>query len=400
MALGPLTAEPVRVHTGDGDCLNVRPQPGTTFQTDPRACVPEGFLLWLYGAAQQVDGEMWRYALGEGWVATRYTKPDPKASAGMGPFKAVVVMDSDYVDVMASRVEANGSVTELARTENRLQGLGGIYGMVSPTGRYLAFTREERYVPTLNVVDLATGGTKKYPGANVTGWGPGDRMSVTYSPTCPQQCTWYPAWMDPAEGVVHKLSDKAGDWWRPAWSPDGSSMVVTSNDRKLQMVSLDGAVTVLRTLSENEYVSDMVLSPDGTRLFSGAYSGPLQVLDLKTKGVTPIARAPQKERYGGCGGPGFVGTLAAWLDDQTVAWHEAWGQKGYNGITIARVGSNERRVIPFFSVLGMELAAPGLLSFTTIENVDKASFPLTWLLDVATGDARPVTVGADPAWLK
>ena len=47
----------------------------------------------------------------------------------------------------------------------------------------------------------------------------------------------------------------------------------------------------------------------------------------------------------------------------------------------------------------MELAAPGLLSFTTLESVDKVNFPLTWLLDVKTGDAWPVTVGADPAWL-
>ena len=53
---GPVAAEPFRVRTGDGDCLNVRPTPGTTFGSDPRTCVPEGFLLWLYDGEVQADG--------------------------------------------------------------------------------------------------------------------------------------------------------------------------------------------------------------------------------------------------------------------------------------------------------------------------------------------------------
>jgi hypothetical protein len=401
LPIGSIAADPVRVHTGDGDCLNVRPQPGTSFQSDPRACLPEGFLLWLYGAPRQVDGETWRYALGEGWVAARYTVPDPAAKRGMGPFKSVTVMNSDWVDVVAGRVAAGGSTTELARVQNPLQGLGGIYGTISPSGRYLAFTREERYVPTLSLVDLETGATRKIPGVNTMGWGPGDRMSVTFSPNCPVSCAWYPAWMDPADGVVHKLSDGINDWWGSGWTPDGKSIVALGADRKLKRVALDGTATVIRELGANENVGVLVVSPDGTKLFSGTVSGANRVLDLKTGAFTEVPRAPQRQIFGGCGGPGFSGKLAAWIDDTTVAWHEAWGQKGYNGITIAKLGASERRVVPFFSLQSMALAAPGLLSFTTIEQMpDGGAFPLTWLLDLATGDARPVTVGADPAWAK
>jgi len=401
LPIGPIAADPVRVHTGDGDCLNVRPQPGTNFQSDPRACLPEGFLLWLYGPERQVDGETWRYGLGEGWLAVRYTVADPAAKRGMGPFKSVTALNSDWVDVMASRVDATGSTTELLKVQHPLQGLGGIYGTISPSGRYLAYTREERYVPTLSLVDLQTGATRKIPGVNTMGWGPGDRMSITFSPNCPTQCTWYPAWMDPAEGVVHKLSDAINDWWSGAWTPDGKSIVAIAADRKLKRVALDGTVTVLRELGANENLGVLVVSPDGTKLFSGTVSGSNRVLDLKTGAFIEVPRAPQRQVFGGCGGPGFSGKLAAWIDDQTVAWHEAWGQKGYNGITIAKLGSNERRVIPFFSMQSMALAAPGLLSFTTMEQLpDGGGFPLTWLLDLATGDARPVTVGADPAWAK
>ncbi len=401
LPIGPITVEPVRVSTGDGDCLNVRPQPGTSFQSDPRACLPEGFLLWLYGPVRQVDGETWRYALGEGWVAVRYTVPDPAAKRGMGPFKSVTVVNSDWVDVTASRVDGGGTVTELAKVQNQLQGLGGIYGTISPSGKYLAYTREERYVPTLSLVDLETGATRKFPGVNTMGWGPGDRMSVTFSPTCPVQCTWYPAWMDPREGVVHKLSESINDWWSGAWTPDGKSIVAVTADRKVKRVALDETATVLRELGANENLGVLVVSPDGTKLFSGTISGANRVLDLETGKFTEVPRAPQRQIFGGCGGPGFAGKLAAWIDDQTVAWHEAWGQKGHNGITIAKLGSNERRVVPFFSLQSMALAAPGLLSFTTMEQMpDGGAFPLTWLLDIATGDARPVTVGADPAWAR
>ena len=53
------------------------PGGGLEANADPRFCVPEGHLLWFYGDAVDADGETWRYALGTGWVAARYTKPDP-----------------------------------------------------------------------------------------------------------------------------------------------------------------------------------------------------------------------------------------------------------------------------------------------------------------------------------
>lgn len=120
----PINAEPVRVHTGDGDCLNVRPQPGTTFATDPYTCLAEGTLLWLTPVGVTADGETWRYALGAGWVAARYTKPTtaPPLRLPAGLSEATVINQVDgrirmsKVDFASTKesgaqfVQASGSI--------------------------------------------------------------------------------------------------------------------------------------------------------------------------------------------------------------------------------------------------------------------------------------------------
>lgn len=401
--IGPVQADPVRVQTGDGDCLNIRQAPGTKFDADPRACVPEGFLLWLHGDPQVVDGETWRYALGEGWVATRYVRADPTAKTGMGTLRSVTVLTGDYVEIHAGRVDDRGQVTPLGDYEHVIQGMGGDFGQLSDSGRYVALTRytPDYGVPTLVIIDLEDGGKpREFPGVSPSSWGPTDLLAVTESgPGCPAQCTWTPGWIDPAEGVVHRFAD-AASMSVGAWAADGKMVYAFTNDRRLLRIGLDGALTVVQQFAADDYLGELTVSPDGTRVLSGTTTGAIRVVDLNSSAVTSVARAPQREILGRCGSAGFYGKLSVWIDDNTVAWHEAWGEKGYNGITIARLGSSERRVIPYFNLGAMEMVAPGLLAFTTNEWIDGVAFPLTWLLDTATGEARPLTVGGDPSFAR
>ena len=396
---GPLAAEPFRVHTGDGDCLNVRPVPGTTFQSDPRTCVPEGFLLLLYGEPREADGHTWRYALGEGWVALEYVQPAPGAAAGFGPFSAVTVSTYNGETARLARVTDEGEVTPLPSIQAVLRGLGDVAPSLSPDGRWAAFGGEKGYVPTLIVRNIATGAEREYPQAYFASWSASNRLLVRVNTNCPQQCTWTVAWLDPAEGVLHPLTDKTNSWWTTAWAPDGESLYVVE-DGALKQVWLDGRARVIvpKQPAGSEIAwGQLVLTSDGTKLLSSPFQGDIVVVDLVSGAVSRIPRARQIAVGGRCGGS--VGVLTAWLDANTVIWHESFAEKGGNGITISRIDGSGRRLIPFFTVSDIRLAAPGLVSFATWENPEnKDGFQLTWLLDTKTGEARPVTVGASPVW--
>jgi hypothetical protein len=396
---GPVAAEPVRVHTGDGDCLNVRSVPGTTFQNnDPRTCVPEGFLLWLNGQAVEADGETWRYALGEGWVAARYLRPAPEAATGMGPFRSVTVSQSDGVETLNARVASDGAVAGLPAMPYAQQGIGSRPQTVSPDGRYGAYGREEGYVPTLTIADLGAGTAQKYPHAYPIAWSGDGKLLITVSRLCPQQCTWVPGWIDPSDGIVHEFETAPNSWYAMTWAPDGRSVVAATEGRQLVQAFLDGTLReILPPQPEGTYFGELSVSPDGTKVFSSTFLGPITVIDLATGERTLIERAVQQQIGGRCGGSS--GKLSAWLDASHLIWHESYALKGQNGITIASLADGSRRVIPFFSIQDLATVGPGLVSFVTWEYPpEKPGFQLTWLLDTATGEARPVTVGMGPVW--
>ena len=396
---GRVDAEPVRVHTGDGDCLNVRYIPGTTFQNnDPRTCVPEGFLLWLSGEAVEADGETWRYALGEGWVAARYLRPAPEAVTSMGPFRSVTVSQSNGVETLNARVGSDGTVAELPTMPYAQQGIGSRPQALSPDSRYAAYGREDGYVPTLTISDLAAGTAQKYPHAYPASWSSTGRLLVTVSRLCPQQCTWVPGWIDPSDGVLHEFETKPNSWYSMTWAPDGRSIVATTESRGLVQAFLDGTIReVVPPQPEGVYFGELSVSPDGARVLASTFLGPVTIIDLATGEMTTVARALQQQVGGKCGGSS--GKLSAWLDAATVIWHESYALKGQNGITIANVADGSRRVIPFFSIQDLSTVGPGLVSFVTWEYPpEKPGFQLTWLLDTATGEARPVTVGMGPVW--
>ena len=400
MPFGPLAAEPYRAYTGDGDCLNVRPVPGTTFQGDPRTCVPEGFLLWLYGEPQVVDGREWRYALGEGWVAAEYVKPAPGAATGFGPFQSVTVSAQAGEVTKLAAVSKAGTVSDLPLLPSAIRGLGDVPPAISPDGKWAAYGREERYVPTLTIRNLADGTETKYPQAHIAAWSPTNRILVRLATNCPQQCTWTTGWIDPQDGVVHQLTTKTNDWYTFVWAKDGQSLYV--NERGLlKQILLDGtSKTIALNTSEEVVWGEMSLSDDDRRLVVSPFQGAISIIDLQTGVVSKIQRAPQVVSGGRCGGGGS--SLTTWLDANTVIWHESYAEKGGNGITISNVNGGGRRLIPFFTVSDIRTVAPNLVSFVTFDdpgNKDgSGGFQLTWLLDTTTNEARPVTVGAAPQW--
>jgi len=393
---GPIEAEPYRVFTGDGDCLNVRPVPGTIFQSDPRTCVPEGFLLWLYGEPVDVDGHTWRYALGEGWVAIQYVKPAAGAEHGFGPFSSVLVSgpDGNGVETRQARIESNGSVTELGALPSTPLGMGSQPALISPDGKYAAYGREERYIPTLTIRELATGIEQKYPQLYPAEWSSTGRLAVQINEDCPQRCRYTTGWIDPRTGTVNKFTETE-QWYTFAWAPDGKSIVAVEDGAVIR-IALNGERATIVPAGNEIAWGQLAFSPDGRRLLSGAFQGPVVVVELATGAITRIERATQIPVGGRCGGS--IGQLTTWLDNETVIWHESYAEKGSNGITMASTNEPGRRLIPFFTVSDIRTIAPGLVSFTTWESVGDKGFPLTWLLDADSGEARPVTVGQLPVW--
>ncbi len=393
---GQIAAEPYRVFTGDGDCLNVRPMPGTTFQTDPRTCVPEGFLLWLYGDAVDVDGFTWRYALGEGWVATQYVKPDPASKNTLSNrVPSLVVSTRDGREEYFSRVEPSGKVTKLATipesgNNHFMQGdangtpysATGIHGV---SGSAIVFT------------NLETGGQYQLEKASFRGWSDDGKALVTLHRNG-QELAYVVPGSDP---VV--LGPEPSGLQGFSWLPGGKSVIVTGEASAVYEFDTGGGGqrTVLPRDESRPYLGELSVSPDGKRILSSPFFGPLQLISLSDGKLQEFPRAPQQTNVGGrCGGAS--GRLSVWLDNNTVIWHESYAQKGFNGITIGNLGTTTRKLVPFFTLEDITRVDSKTVAFTTREYItgqasapnSELSFPVTWILDVESGEARPVAVGS------
>lgn len=387
---GLMEAEPYRVFTGDGDCLNLRPAPGTTFGGDPRTCVPEGFLLWLFGPEKEADGMTWRYALGEGWVATQYVQPAPEAERGMGPFGSVSVRQQAGDGSAFARISGGGDVTEYPPVPFGGGGIGVQPAVISPDGRWVAYSDWNTSPQAMVLIDLEIGFEQRFPRMLMLDWSSSGTMLVR------DDLLGKLGWMSPMHGVFNEIPN-AGELWG-SWTADGQSVIGSSDGTTIVRLFLDGTRQEVKVdLEEDAYLGELSISPDGSRVLSVSYLGDIRVIDVATGGVTVLARAPQFEGGGKCGGS--TGKLSAWLDDNTVVWHESYAPRGQNGITIANVDGGIQRVIPFFSIQDLKVVAPGMISFTTWEWFeDQPGLVLTWLLDAERGEGRPVAVGGFGVW--
>ena len=240
------------------------------------------------------------------------------------------------------------------------------------------------------VVDRDGGIEQRYPNYTSLGWS--SEGTLLGSP----RETGLLAWLDPVQGTLNEIPNSGGLWAN--WAPDGRSVVGSLDGTRIVQVFLDGTrneVTV--DLEEGAYLGELSLSPDGTKVLSASFLGDIRIIDMATGQITVLARAPQFEGGGRCGGS--TGKLSAWLDNDTVVWHESYAPRGQNGITIATVDGGIQRVIPFFSIQDLKVVAPGLISFSTWEWFeDQPELLLTWLLDTESGEGRPVVVGGYGVW--
>ncbi len=398
---GPITADPYRVYTGDGDCLNVRPSPGTKFQSsDPRTCVPEGFLLWLYGDPMEVDGLTWRYALGEGWVAEQYVRADPAAQDTLANrVPGFVVSTVDGIEEHFSRVETSGQVTKLVSLpvtgSTRFTQASGSSPAYAATQVWADATNSQAIVFT----ELETGQQHSVAGARLLGWSDDGKALIIL-----QRSRESLAYVVPGSAPVELGPIPSGmSGW--AWVPGGNSVIVAGEGSAVYEfdTSGGGARTVLQRDMSRTYLGELSVSPDGSRIMSSPYLGPLQLITLSSGQLNEFQRAPQQRDVGGrCGGAS--GKLSVWLDDNTIAWHESYAEKGSNGITIGDLRTGERNLVPFFTLQDISRIDARTLSFTTQEhiqgeigadgNASAQSFPVVWILDVESGEARPVAIGS------
>ena len=229
----PVRADPVLVYTGDGDCLNVRPTPGTQFEVQPFTCVPEGTLLWLYGPAQQIGEYTWRYALGAGWIATQYTRPTTAPALPTTSQKALAVWHREPESATTGK-----GLLSVARLD---AGTGQVLGrlqltdslapdpIISPSGRFAAVTTQDG----LRIVRLDTGEVKVLKNIAGVQWSARDNLLVRAPNSA--QASWY----NSETGELTPITKTGEREDGMVWAADGGS-VYTCIDKKLVRVFLDG----------------------------------------------------------------------------------------------------------------------------------------------------------------
>lgn len=401
-------ATPVRVFTGDGDCLNVRPQPGTTFEATPYSCVAEGTLLWLSGDEVEADGERWRYALGAGWVAIAYTRAAAPVSLELPGSVVTLWTLGEYrdpkqgspiggADVHVVRLDvASGKILARAVFPGYGGGLGARNPEISPDGEYVAFGRwDELGEGTTVVGSVSDGSAMEVPGYP-EGWSAEGALLLVTNQSCDGHCRYDLAIYRPGSRAFTTLATKV-EGTVAGWTYDGSGVFVTNGNLELLEISLDGRVKLHGTMAEDAGLWSAAPSPDGRYLLGAARLDSLALVSIDGADVRQLARAPQRELPGKCGGT--WSRVSGWLDVATVFYHERSSADGQDGITLLDVGSGNRRVLPFFNAQDIGSPAPGMLSFASWSPTEAGpARSVTFVLDTGTGNYVPVAIGAGAVW--
>jgi hypothetical protein len=399
---GPIASDRAIVYTGDGDCLNVRPVPSTQFESDPRFCLHEGEVVYLYGDVVEADGEQWRYALGRGWLATQYVRMEPREfDDRLGGFDSVSLLDAtnDWPGSSGgARMSADGRLERIPdiREPNGQPGEGLRF---SPDGDWLAYTLSGP-MPLLRIVDLRSGEKRSIDDAAAISWSDDGKLLLSAGGCDATSCKRGAAWMYPWDESPTALSEAIEEYQDLVWAPDGESVVGTVAGKQVVRYWLDGtSETLVEQVAEDVWLGELTVSPDGRSLLAGGIAGPLRIVDLESGAISEFERAPQPVQAGNrCGGS--IGKLSDWLAGGRIVYHESLAQKGSNGITIGDLRTGRRQVLSFWNIADLDAIGPDLVTFTSFEQMNEVSFQLTWLLDTATGEARPVAVGTEAGWVK
>ena len=408
---GKVTADAARVHTGDGDCLNVRPNPGTTFAVEPYSCLPEGTLLWLSGPAQEADGEKWRYALGQGWVAVRYTAPEQAPAVRlpvggrvvtyeMGPYREPKPGTAQGQDVLVAVTGLrDGSKPARFVFPGFSNGLGARHPEISPDGRFIAFGggSNEAGKSAAIVGDLADGTVQRIEGSYGVGWSSASTLMLEAANCESASLTSYSVY-DPAVRTTVPLTGEPAEITFVAWAADGKSAYFRKSNRELLRIDRGDKQVRVGTMAEEDTVWSGEPSPDGRRIVGSGGLTALTVVDLASGQAFKFARAAQRQLPGKCGGS--WSKVWGWLDPSHVYYHERSSSAKEDGITVGDLATGKRVVYPFFNVQDLTSPAPGLLAFSTWVSEAGQSFTVTFVLDTVTGQAMPLVTGSGATWVR
>ncbi len=377
-------ADPVRVKTGDGDCLNVRPVAGTKFEAEPFTCVPEGTLLWLSGPAQEVDGYTWRYALGAGWIAVQYTEPATAPKLRLPAQTALTVWQRDSKNdargggVTVARIDAaSGKVLSSVRITDGWTA----DPIISPSGTFAAVTTNDG----LRIVRVDNGEVKLLKGLNGVQWSKRDNLLVREPNTA--RASWYNSETGELTPVTREGEREDG----MVWAADGGS-VYTCIDKKLVRVFLDGRREEISYFPANVSLWNATPSPDGRSLLTGGGTVAIKIVDLLDGSVREFKLAEQRPINGGCGGGWSM--IAGWLGNSRIYYHERYSLRKEDGVTIGDPTSGRRTILPFFNVQHLRNAGDGLLVFSTWAPGSDGETAVLFLIDSATGENWPLFAGS------
>ncbi len=269
---GPIASDRAIVYTGDGDCLNVRPVPSTQFESDPRFCLHEGEVVYLYGDVVEADGEQWRYALGRGWLATQYVRMEPREfDDRLGGFDSVFLLDAtnDWPgSTGGARMSADGRLERIPdiREPNGQPGEGLRF---SPDGDWLAYTLSGP-MPLLRIVDLRSGEKRSIDDAAAISWSDDGKLLLSAGGCDATSCKRGAAWMYPWDESPTALSEAIEEYQDLVWAPDGESVVGTVAGKQVVRYWLDGtSETLVEQVAEDVWLGELTVSPDGRSLLAG-----------------------------------------------------------------------------------------------------------------------------------
>ncbi|MFN0147739.1 MAG: hypothetical protein ACKVT1_14620 [Dehalococcoidia bacterium] len=409
-----VTADVARVHTGDGDCLNVRPSPGTTFAIEPYSCVPEGTLLWLSGPAVDVDGETWRFALGQGWVAVRYTVAEQAPSVRLPAGKLVTWERGQYREPKPGDATGGSSDVVVAITDLQdptrpvrfvfpgfVDMMGASNPAISPDGRRISFgTGNGDWTTASTIVgNLSDGSTKRIEGWSGVGWSSTGRLMLAKTTSCETVCLTLYGTYDAGTGALVPLTGEPAQLQFLAWTADGETAYFRRTDGgAVVRYDLAGAARQVGTLADEDAIWSGVPSPDGTRLLGMGGLNALNLFDVGSGRASKFTRAGQRELPGKCGG-GWS-QVFGWLDGSRIFYHERSSSGRQDGVTIGDLATGKRVVYPFYNVQDLTSPAPGLLSFSTWVSDAERSYTVTFVLDTATGQAMPLVTGTGATWVR
>lgn len=431
-SLRPDTAVQV---TGTGSCLNVRAQPGLTYdfgqgpqQVVSVNCLPDGFIgivsaiQWSFGEGPpiQSDGHWWWFMLGQGWVAEDWLTAVDRPLSDADGLIAFIAEDGVHL------VNADGSGDHLVYASN---GETGWVSAVrwSPDGARLAIGLT-RYgvVPEEVTVLITMGGQQlaEIAGLSDPRWSPDGTMLAGLK-TGPEPSAVFgamraPVIVDVAGGAQTLIGPyTVGSGNVLTWSRDSREVAFTCYANSWDEPQPDGSVIQHSTVCEHgeglwavpaaggiprvvlpigEASDTTYYNPSGSpvddriSVLSNGAAAPCvgyAVISATSGGLEGCFGLSNPAPFFTCGIGSGAGASDWSPDGRLLAYHST--TTGFSGISFIEVASGTKRTIPAAFASGLDFASDG-------RHITFGADGWVWILGTDGGSPIPIIRGSIPAW--